>query len=241
MENTLGGRLCALRKRRGMTQEALAAELGVTNQSVSKWELGQSMPDIALLPVLADVFATSIDSLLGYSAACPLDAVAEQVRTLFRGTPPAEVFALAVRLAGVLHEGVFTLGYTKDARWQLPEAVGDVDWGFSARSEKEGTTVRNGCAVFFSATQAGGQADNPAASIYPQLQPLADLHVLRVLFALEDGEAKTMEALMEASGLDAQEVKAALMRLPVDMAVDGVKLRGCYLHVPQVLRLLVMQ
>ena len=58
-------RLIALRKERNLTQEALANKIGVTPQSVSKWETGQSMPDINLLTPLADFFEVSIDYLLG--------------------------------------------------------------------------------------------------------------------------------------------------------------------------------
>lgn len=53
------------RKRQGLTQEELARKLGVTNQAVSKWESAQCCPDIYLLPLLADVFAISIDELFG--------------------------------------------------------------------------------------------------------------------------------------------------------------------------------
>ena len=53
------------RKELGLTQEALAQKLGVTNQAVSKWESGQSCPDIALLPLLADLFGITIDELFG--------------------------------------------------------------------------------------------------------------------------------------------------------------------------------
>jgi len=49
------------------TQEELAAYLGVTKASVSKWETGQSYPDILLLPELATYFDISVDELLGYS------------------------------------------------------------------------------------------------------------------------------------------------------------------------------
>ena len=55
----------AYRKELGLTQEALAQKLGVTNQAVSKWESGQSCPDIALLPALADLFGITIDALFG--------------------------------------------------------------------------------------------------------------------------------------------------------------------------------
>ncbi len=51
-----------------ITQEELAQFLGVTKASVSKWENGQSYPDITLLPRLASYFNISIDQLLGYHA-----------------------------------------------------------------------------------------------------------------------------------------------------------------------------
>lgn len=50
---------------KNLTQEELAGYLGITAQSVSKWERGESYPDIALLPALANIFETSIDLLMG--------------------------------------------------------------------------------------------------------------------------------------------------------------------------------
>ena len=50
---------------KNLTQEDVAAFLGITPQSVSKWERGESYPDITLLPALANVFETSIDLLVG--------------------------------------------------------------------------------------------------------------------------------------------------------------------------------
>ena len=48
-----------------LTQEDVAEYLGITAQSVSKWERGESYPDITLLPALANIFETSVDLLLG--------------------------------------------------------------------------------------------------------------------------------------------------------------------------------
>ena len=55
-----------LRKQKGITQDELASFLGVTKASVSKWENGQSMPDIMLLPEIATYFDVTVDELLGY-------------------------------------------------------------------------------------------------------------------------------------------------------------------------------
>ena len=68
MEETLGKRIIAHRKRLGMTQDKLADQLGITAQAVSKWENDQSCPDITMLPKLAEIFGISIDALLGVSA-----------------------------------------------------------------------------------------------------------------------------------------------------------------------------
>lgn len=55
-----------LRRERKLTQEQLADFVGVTKASVSKWETGQSMPDILLLPRLAAYFDVTVDELIGY-------------------------------------------------------------------------------------------------------------------------------------------------------------------------------
>lgn len=62
---TLGKNISRLRKEKGLTQEALANALGVTNQAVSKWEQDSCCPDIQLLPRLAELFGCSIDALFG--------------------------------------------------------------------------------------------------------------------------------------------------------------------------------
>ena len=62
---TLGKSILQQRKKKGLTQEALANLLGVSNQAVSKWEADQCCPDVQLLPALADVFEISLDALFG--------------------------------------------------------------------------------------------------------------------------------------------------------------------------------
>lgn len=66
MENPLGQNIFQLRKQCKMTQEDLAWRLHVSSQAVSKWENAQSVPDALLLPQIALVLETSIDTLMGF-------------------------------------------------------------------------------------------------------------------------------------------------------------------------------
>ena len=59
MKNIFAENLVNLRKRSKMTQEKLAARLGVSFQSVSKWENAQGYPDIELIPVIGNYSALS--------------------------------------------------------------------------------------------------------------------------------------------------------------------------------------
>ncbi len=54
-----------LRKLNSISQKQLAEKLGVSFQTVSKWENGVCMPDISLLPNIAECFNVSVDQLLG--------------------------------------------------------------------------------------------------------------------------------------------------------------------------------
>lgn len=65
----IGSKIAFYRKKLGITQDALAQKLEVSNQAVSKWESDQCCPDISLLPRLADIFGTTIDALFGREAA----------------------------------------------------------------------------------------------------------------------------------------------------------------------------
>lgn len=60
----IGNNISALRKKKGITQEELANELGVSAQAVSKWENNSSCPDVSLLTQIADYFNVSVDALL---------------------------------------------------------------------------------------------------------------------------------------------------------------------------------
>lgn len=62
---SLGSKIALYRKKLSLTQEELAEKCSVTPHTVSKWENDISAPDIALIPVLAQLFGISCDELLG--------------------------------------------------------------------------------------------------------------------------------------------------------------------------------
>lgn len=63
----LGNKLYELRKKSGLSQEALADKLGVSRQAVSKWECGESLPDTDNLITISKLFEISLDELVGNS------------------------------------------------------------------------------------------------------------------------------------------------------------------------------
>ena len=67
MNLLIGENIRRLRRERDLTQEEMAAHLGISFQSVSKWERGDGYPDITMLPALANYFGISVDELLGTS------------------------------------------------------------------------------------------------------------------------------------------------------------------------------
>ena len=83
MGNTLGSRISENRKRKNITQDQLAEQMGVSTQAVSKWENDISCPDISLLPPLADYFNTTIDELLRGENARPMQIIPENERKDF--------------------------------------------------------------------------------------------------------------------------------------------------------------
>ena len=87
----LGKNILEYRKQKDVTQEDIAAELGVTAAAVSKWENGYTLPDVLMLCALADYFQVSTDELLGRNpkpfcaaiATCSLE-LGEKIRTLLK-------------------------------------------------------------------------------------------------------------------------------------------------------------
>ncbi|MBR3754976.1 MAG: helix-turn-helix transcriptional regulator [Clostridia bacterium] len=60
----VGKQIALLRKNKKLTQSELGERIGVSFQAVSKWERGETLPDVTLLPDLAKILETTIDFIL---------------------------------------------------------------------------------------------------------------------------------------------------------------------------------
>lgn len=102
---TFGEKLQALRKSKGMSQEQLATQLTVSRQTISKWELRESVPDTDNVLQLSRLFGCSIDYLLKdeikMDTNTPTVATKESDKTHIRNTTAFSV-ALGICLAGLL-------------------------------------------------------------------------------------------------------------------------------------------
>lgn len=129
---SIGKNLRKLRLEKGLTQEQLAEELGVSPQAVSRWENDGAFPDVTLLPALAILYETSIDALMGMDAIRSADRKRQihcQVNALVtagdaRGAAKLlrEALRLYVNDAGLMLALAETLAHLDDAE-AVEEAV----------------------------------------------------------------------------------------------------------------------
>ena len=103
----MGKEIRRLRNERGLTQEALAADLHVTAQTISKWECGNSVPDVQMLPEIAVYFGVTIDQLFAMSPEQQLERMENHIyaRGLF---PEAEQRQLEQQLKAIGEDPAMT-------------------------------------------------------------------------------------------------------------------------------------
>ena len=91
MEIKVGKKIKLLRKKNDVTQDKLAAYLGVTPQAVSRWEANGGYPDMEMIPAIANYFHVSIDELFGYH-----DEREEKIKTIPKYVYPDSVLTSAI-------------------------------------------------------------------------------------------------------------------------------------------------
>ncbi|WP_055668372.1 helix-turn-helix domain-containing protein [Desnuesiella massiliensis] len=82
MKLAIGNKIKSLRKKRNLTQEQLGEHLGISFQSISKWENNIALPDITLVPKIATILGISIDELFDYD----LKEINEKIKSICNET-----------------------------------------------------------------------------------------------------------------------------------------------------------
>lgn len=108
---TMGERIAAKRKQKGFTQEYLAEKLGISRQSVSKWEKNVTKPDTANLMRLCDL----LDTDAGYLLTGQGDKTADPKPPVKHSARPALVFAAVILLYTGLAAVIYFLPVSRDA------------------------------------------------------------------------------------------------------------------------------
>ncbi|SJZ94189.1 helix-turn-helix transcriptional regulator [Anaerorhabdus furcosa] len=155
MNIEIANRLVELRKQRGLSQEDLAQELGISRQAVSKWERAESSPDTDNLILLARLYGVSLDDMLKTDEEIPMP---EEPKEEQKEEENTESFDEDKTDKGHVHIGWDGI-HVKDGDEQV-----DISWnGIHVKSKKkdevkldgDGIHVKSGDKESFKATRDG--------------------------------------------------------------------------------------
>jgi len=122
---TIGAFIAALRKANGLTQRELAEKLNVSDKAVSRWERDEALPDLSLIPVLAEIFNVTCDELLkgqriDPEAKIPEKAAAQkekQIRNLLNSAKTKyqinSIISLGLGFMGILAALLINFGFLR--------------------------------------------------------------------------------------------------------------------------------
>ena len=211
---TIGEKIAAFRRSRKMTQEELADVVGVSAQTVSKWETGVTMPDVTLLPALAGAFDVTVNDLFSALGEDRLESI-----------DPDKASENAYRaLFTVLQQGLRaceSASLPKEDVAKALDAVRNTPGGQSALvsyadGKMSGSLYAN-AAVGVSYLKDESEAlslldDENAAAILAVLSDGAARKALKVLLTCDDA-AVTAAAVSRKCGIGTEEAEAALRKL----------------------------
>ena len=113
----IGNKIKQLRLKAGLTQEQLAMNLGISAQSVSKWETAVTMPDISLLPLLSSLLGVTIDEIFDLTRDQKLQSYLRRSTATFRGNKQTSLLLSR----GVLGVHPYTLYHEASPGLQLTQ------------------------------------------------------------------------------------------------------------------------
>lgn len=179
----LNEQIAFLRKAKNVTQEEMAQSLGVTNQSVSKWESAQCCPDIQLLPAIADYFDVSVDELIGHKDAARANNLILQARSAINELSQGEDSKLALKLVYTINAALFL----KRCKWNSEDAfehAGTAEWGSSYIASSEITACMRYGSVFFSDNNIRSLKSDKISELCGHLDNFYDIDAMKTFIAL---------------------------------------------------------
>ena len=185
----LGEKIKSLRKQKNISQEVFANYLGVSFQAVSKWENGNTMPDVTMIPAIASFFGVSTDELFDYN----LFEMEKQVEAIcheswkYREDDPAKAERILrkglQRFPGndiILNNLLYTLDYQTRAGEVITLCKSLIE------STKDDSVKYDACRILATCYKENGQNDLVAPTL--ELIPEIYFTKLELMASLLDGE-----------------------------------------------------
>ena len=145
---SLSANIKRLRLEKDMTQEQLAAKLGVSAQAVSKWETSETYPDGALLVPLANELEVSLDELFGNDSVTMAD-ISSKIVKLIHNTEATERFNVARDIGWQIERGLFNCRMEIEKKYDPNEIKNQKNASYIL-DDNGFTIVSNGKEPFFS-------------------------------------------------------------------------------------------
>lgn len=222
MSIKIGENIQALRKEKHLTQEELAEVFGVTSQSISKWELGLSCPDISVLPEIADYFKVSIDELIGYKPMTSISSLYLNIKSLVDEKESFNEKIKTIYQIAMLASTCVSKN-EKDSVKALIE--GKKFKNVTLCQNHSGTIIKGNNSLFMTSFDNYPVFDtNIIRKVHRYLTSINKMNTLKVLFALhnlmiENGMTKnyTMNELVEKTNICANDIWIAFNDLNVEV------------------------
>ncbi|MBQ7936671.1 MAG: helix-turn-helix transcriptional regulator [Clostridia bacterium] len=206
------------RLEKGLTQEQLATQLGISSQAVSKWETSETYPDGSLLVPLANALDTSLDVLFD-NKNVSMKNLSSGIRALLSSAKKEERFHLVRDICWQIEKGLFHCRMTIADKYD-PEEIKNIHDSSSILDDYGFTQVSNGDAPFFSVFPEYGDGFSKAIGNGEEMRRifkiLASPETMRAVLFLHQKKAPYVfeaEILAEACEIEEDKLDTVLQDL----------------------------
>ena len=199
MNKSIAEKISEFRKLRSLSQQELGEKLGVTGQAVSKWEKGESMPDIMLLPELCQILGITADALLEVPSTVKKDScmasLAEYAKEVGRLEATKQAVEACVRAT--------------DTRMVTGSATESSN-GISVYADTDGGTV---ISVIYGEEMLSKLKSQAFADIKKVCDLLSDEDTLGIISALDFSKGISAEDIVKNTNIPLEKVENVLFKL----------------------------